>query len=145
MNIWVNGCFDILHTGHLDLLEYAKLYKTEGIDDNDAIKINKLIVGIDSDKRVKSLKGDNRPINNEIHRSRMLSSLKVVDEVIIFDSEDELKYYININKIDYMVIGDHYKNKRVVGEEYSKFGVIFYPTDERSSSNIIEKIKKLAN
>jgi rfaE bifunctional protein nucleotidyltransferase chain/domain len=133
MNIWVNGCFDILHTGHLKLFEYAKNLKNRS---------NHLIVGIDSDRRVKELKGNDRPVNNENDRKYMLESLKPIDEVVIYDTEDEMCGFISSYKIDYMVIGDDYKNKRVVGRENSKHDVIFYPKDQTSSTSIIEKIKK---
>ena len=134
MNIWVNGCFDILHTGHLDLLYYAKNYGDEP---------NHLTVGIDSDKRVKMLKGDKRPINDQFERARMLSAIRWVDSVVIFNSDDEMRDFIKKFEIDYMVIGDQYKDKVVIGAECAKFGVIYFPTDQRSSTNIIDKIKAL--
>ena len=139
MNIWVNGCFDILHTGHLDLLKYAKEYDESKLFD----RTNKLYVGIDSDERVKMLKGDKRPINDQFFRAKMLSSLKWVDSVVIFNSDDEMRYFIKEFNIDYMVIGDQYKDKTVIGAECAKSGVIYYPTDSRSTTNIIDKIKNL--
>lgn len=141
MNIWTNGCFDILHTGHLDLLWYAKLYENHDIP--LFMGKNRLFVGIDSDERVKQLKGDKRPINDSFHRGRMLMDLKMVDSVVIFHDDDELRYFITKFEIDYMVIGDQYKDKTVIGAECAKHGVIYYPTDERSTTNIIEKIKNL--
>lgn len=138
MNIWVNGCFDILHGGHLDLLEYAK---NLGDPDKKYSLKNRLIVGIDSDRRVQELKGKHRPINNENNRKRMLLALKVVDEVIIYDTEDEMCDLILKHNIDFMVIGDEYKNKKVLCRQNSKHGVMFFPKDERSSTNIIQKIK----
>ena len=134
MNIWVNGCFDILHTGHLDLLYYAKNYGDES---------NKLVVGIDSDERVKMLKGDKRPINDQFTRAKMLSAIKWVDSVVIFSSDDEMRYFITTFETDYLIIGDQYKDKVVIGAECAKSGVIYYPTDMRSSTNIIDKIKAL--
>lgn len=76
--VLTNGVFDILHQGHLELLKFAK---KQG---------NKLVVAIDSDKRVKQLKGDNRPINNEQDRQSLLESNRYVDEVIVFNSQEEL-------------------------------------------------------
>ena len=139
MNIWVNGCFDILHTGHLDLLKYAKEYNQSKLFD----RTNKLYVGIDSDERVKMLKGDKRPINDQFTRAKMLSAIKWVDSVVIFSSDDEIRYFITTFETDYLIIGDHYKDKVVIGAECAKSGVIYYPTDNRSSTNIIDKIKAL--
>jgi D-beta-D-heptose 7-phosphate kinase/D-beta-D-heptose 1-phosphate adenosyltransferase len=143
MNIWVNGCFDILHTGHMDLLWYAKLYNTKGYSRNYAVTVNHLYVGIDTDDRVKMLKGNKRPINDIYSRVKMVANLKMVDSVVSFHDDKELIYFINKFKIDYMVIGDQYKDKIIVGAEYTKSGVIYYPTDGRSTTNIINKIKAL--
>ena len=140
MNIWTNGCFDILHTGHLALLTYAKNYQPGDVPPIFGSN-NRLFVGIDSDERVKMLKGDNRPINNMYDRARMIEALRVVDSVVIFNSDDELRNFIRVFNIDYLVIGDQYKDKVVIGAECSKYGVIYYPTDKRSTTNIIEKIK----
>lgn len=144
MNIWVNGCFDILHSGHIDLLWYAKLYPyAVDCDEDYTSSINTLIVGIDSDERVKQLKGDKRPINDILTRGNILSNLRMIDEVVIFHDDEELRYFIKSFNIDYMIVGDQYKDKEVIGAEFSKHGVIFYPVDDRSTTNIIEKIKKL--
>jgi len=74
--VFTNGVFDILHTGHIELLNFAKSLG------------NKLIVGINSDASVKKLKGESRPINNQDDRKKILESLNVVDQVIIFDNID---------------------------------------------------------
>jgi len=140
MNIWVNGCFDILHTGHVDLLEYAKDLRDPK---SKYLRLNRLIVGIDSDRRVKELKGGNRPINNESDRKRLLEALSVVDEVVIYDTEEEMCDFISTFEIDYIVIGEDYKNKRVLCREHSANDVVFFPKNEYSSTDIIGKIKKL--
>ncbi len=134
MQVWVNGCFDILHTGHLDLLEYAKC-----IGDCH----NTLIVGIDTDRRVKELKGDKRPLNAQEDRKRFLKALEIVDDVYVFDTDDELRKLVKHNDIDFMVVGDQYRNKEVIGHENSKYGVLYYTVDDRSTTNIIDKIKQL--
>ena len=139
MNIWVNGVFDILHTGHLELLQFAKDYGVRKLFGES----NRLIVGIDSDDRVKMLKGDKRPINDEFERARMLSAIRWVDSVVIFNSDDEMRHFITEFETDYLIIGDQYKDKVVIGAECAKSGVIYFPTDKRSSTNIIEKIKNL--
>jgi len=78
MNIWVNGCFDIIHSGHIDLLWYAKRFKSHD---------NKLIVGLDEDERIRLTKGKNRPINNILERIKIMENLKMVDEVVTFNSD----------------------------------------------------------
>lgn len=113
MKIWSNGCFDIVHIGHIELFKYAKSLGHE------------LIVGIDSDERVKKLKGNSRPINSQTHRKLFLQSIKYINQVLIFNSEEELKSYIKNLDIDIIVVGDDYKNKYVVGSEYAK--VVFFP------------------
>ena len=80
---------------------------------------------------------------NAYERGRLLSDLKMVDSLVIFNDDDELRYFIRVFNIDYMVIGDQYRDKVVIGAECSRLGVIYYPVDERSSTNIIEKIKNL--
>lgn len=144
MNIWVNGCFDLIHAGHIDLLWFAKLYGVEGLGYHEAINVNKLFVGLDSDERVKMLKGDKRPINDIETRVKIMSNLKMVDSVVVFHDEAEMEYFIKSFDIDYMVIGDQYKEKHVVGAEFAKLGVVYYPvTNGKSSTNIIDKIKNL--
>jgi rfaE bifunctional protein nucleotidyltransferase chain/domain len=135
MNIWVNGCFDILHTGHIDLLNFAKSYGDED---------NRLIVGLDNDGRIKKLKGDNRPINDISTRLTIIDQLKVVDDVCVFNTDEELEFFIQSYEIDYIIIGDDYKEKRVVGSEFAKRGVVYYPINNfKSTTNIIGKIKTL--
>lgn len=139
MRVWVNGCFDILHTGHLELLEYAK-HTGGGLGNFFS---NTLIVGIDSDTRVKELKGEKRPINSQNDRKKMLEALEMVDEVHIFNTANQLRKLIKDLNIDIMVVGDTYRDKEVIGSENTHKGVIFYHVDNRSSTSIIEKIKKL--
>jgi len=125
--IWVNGCFDVLHRGHIELFKFAKS------------KGNFLIVGIDSDTRVSKLKGPTRPINNQEDRKFMLESIKFIDKVVIFDSEDELKTLVSIHNAAYMVVGSDYKNKRVIGSEYAG-GVLFFDRiGDYSTTKILEK------
>jgi D-beta-D-heptose 7-phosphate kinase/D-beta-D-heptose 1-phosphate adenosyltransferase len=117
--IIVNGTFDILHVGHLKLLDYAK-----SLGDH-------LTVAIDTDERIKSKKGMSRPINNEYERKLMLEFLKPVDQVIIFGTDQEL---IDIIKqCDIMVKGSDYKGKSVIGETYCK-QVIYYDRIEQYST-----------
>jgi D-beta-D-heptose 7-phosphate kinase/D-beta-D-heptose 1-phosphate adenosyltransferase len=140
MNIWTNGCFDILHTGHIDLLWYAKNYQPGDVPPVIG-PTNLLFVGLDSDERVLELKGVGRPINNINTRLTIMRNLRMVDKVFIFNTDDELRQLIKELNIDYMIVGDQYKNKEVIGHENAKIGVVYYPVDQRSTTNIIEKIK----
>ena len=144
MNIWVNGCFDILYTGHIDLLWNAKNF----VDETDPEQYyrepnNLLFVGLDSDERVRRMKGDNRPINDINTRLTIMKNLRMVDDVFIFDTDDDLRNLVRHCVIHYLIVGDQYRNKEVIGAENAKYGARFYPVDMRSTTNIIEKIKKL--
>lgn len=143
MNIWVNGCFDILHTGHIELLNYAKLYNTSISGIGLPMYQNKLFVGLDGDERVRQLKGDKRPINDINSRITIVQNLRMVDQVFIFDTDDDLRKLIKYLLIDYMIVGDQYKDKKVIGSENAIYGAVFYPVDMRSTTNIIDKIKNL--
>lgn len=123
--IFVNGTFDILHIGHLAMLNFAK-----SLGDH-------LVVAIDSDERVKRLKGEDRPINNVYERRVMLENLKAVDQVEIFDTDEDL---INIIKTcDIMVKGGDYSSLPVIGKEYITL-VLFERLHEYSSTKKIQHI-----
>lgn len=125
-NIWTNGCYDILHIGHIRLFEFAKSLG------------DKLIVGIDSDNRIKKSKGNNRPINNQEFRKEILQAVRFIDEVYIFYTDDELCNLIKQNSIDTIVVGTDYKDKDVVGSQFSKETIFFPRTIDISTSKIYE-------
>ena len=105
----VNGTFDILHLGHLRLLQHARSYPNSYV-----------LVLTDSDKRIKELKGPNRPIHTEYERTSLLFALKYVDKVEVFNSDEELAQLIKDFDPDVMVKGSDYKDKPVIGAEYCK-------------------------
>lgn len=125
---FVNGTFDILHPGHVRLLNYAK-----GLGD-------RLFVAIDSDRRVKELKGQSRPINTAVERKEMLLALKAVDEVEIFDTSEELCMWIRQINPYIMVIGSDYKDKEVIGSDYARHLVFYNRIDEYSTTRKIQSI-----
>jgi rfaE bifunctional protein nucleotidyltransferase chain/domain len=126
IKVFVNGTFDILHTGHIELLNYAK-----SLGDH-------LIVGIDSDQRIKELKGPDRPINREYDRLLMLKNLKAVNEVIVFNNDDELIKLVS--SCDIMVKGSDYRGKPIVGEKVCKKIVFFERIYGYSTTDTIKNI-----
>ncbi|HCR17272.1 MAG TPA: D-glycero-beta-D-manno-heptose 1-phosphate adenylyltransferase, partial [Candidatus Latescibacteria bacterium] len=102
--VMTNGCFDILHPGHLHLLSKSKILG------------DYLIVAVNTDVSIKRLKGKGRPINNLMIRMRMLTALKYVDFVVSFDEDTPENLYKNICP-DILTKGSDYKNKKIVGEK----------------------------
>jgi D-beta-D-heptose 7-phosphate kinase/D-beta-D-heptose 1-phosphate adenosyltransferase len=125
IKVVVNGTFDIIHPGHLALLNYAK-----SLGDF-------LIVAIDTDSRVKDLKGVSRPVNNQDERKLLLENLKAVNEVRIFNSSEELIEIIKECSI--MVKGSDYKGKSIIGERYCS-QVVYYDRTEHSTTQKIQNI-----
>lgn len=121
-----NGCYDILHIGHLELFKFA--YSISG----------NLHVAIDSDCRVKKLKGNNRPINCQEDRKLMLESIKYIDAVSIFSTNKELETTIIDNNIDYLVIGSEYKDKNIIGKNLVKKVIFFDRIPKYSTTNLIQ-------
>jgi len=129
MKVWVNGTFDILHVGHIKLLEFASQF-------------GHLRVGIDTDRRVKELKGDDRPFNSQEDRKKMLESIKYVDEVVLFDSREELIDSVKNFSPDIMVVGDDYKEQIVYGSEHARKLVFFEKIPNYSSTKILNYYTK---
>ena len=126
MKVFVNGTFDILHMGHLDLLNYAKSLGTY------------LLVAVDSDNRVTEKKGSDRPFNKINNRVALLSKLKAVDKVLVFNSDIELESIIEQYNPDIMLVGSDWKNKKVIGSEYAKELVFFDRVIDESTTKTIE-------
>jgi rfaE bifunctional protein nucleotidyltransferase chain/domain len=127
--VMVNGTFDVLHPGHIALLNTARSYGDH------------LVVAIDTDRRVKELKGDKRPINNQNDRRIMLSALKSVDIVDFFDSTEELIILMQRYKPDVYVKGSDWKHDtKSTAHQYCKEVIYYDRIEEYSSTRIIQSI-----
>ena len=131
---FTNGCFDILHVGHVRYLREAK--KTAAV----------LVQAINSDSSVRSLKGEERPLIPENERAEILAALEFIDFVTIFEELTPLEL-INYLKPDILIKGGDWPEEKVVGrEEVKKWGgrvAIIPEVEGKSTTNIVEKIKKL--
>lgn len=130
--IWVNGTFDIVHIGHIKLLQYARFYGT-------------VRVGLDSDERIRSKKGESRPYNTLADRMDFISSICFVDSVVSFNSDNELIARIREYEPHIMVIGTDYKNKPIIGAEYVDQIVFFERLAKHSTTAILEYEKNISN
>jgi len=132
--VFTNGCFDILHKGHMEILSRA------------AASGDMLVVGVNSDQSVKHLKGEGRPVNDESFRALMLASLTIVDAVVVFDDPTPLQQIQNIEP-DVLLKGGDYTLDQIVGaEEVIQNGgeVKIVPLVKGySTTALIEKIQQL--
>ena len=124
--IWTNGCFDILHRGHIELFKFAR---SQG---------DFLIVGIDTDERISNAKGPSRPFNRLDDRMAMLESIKYIDKVVYFNSTLELQEQIKLSNAETIVVGREYENKRVIGAEMVDEVLFFDRLGDYSTTNILE-------
>jgi len=132
MKVWVNGTFDVLHRGHIELLRYACGY-------------GDVYMGIDYDDRVKKFKGQNRPVNTFQDRKEILKSLKYVKNVEGFGSDEELESLIVKSGAKVMIIGSDYKNKNIIGSHLFDRIIYFERMEDYSSTKIIEHEKNISN
>lgn len=130
--VFTNGCFDILHQGHID-------YLSKAADHGDV-----LIIGLNTDSSVERLKGKGRPIQDEKSRAILLSALRFVDAVVLFDQDTPLEL-ISFVKPDVLVKGSDYKADEIVGYDVVKNNggeiITIDFLDGYSTSGLIEKIK----
>lgn len=131
--IFTNGCFDIIHPGHIHILKEAKSYG------------DILIVGLNSNRSVKRLKGKSRPINSESDRVKILCSIKFVDYVVVFDEDTPLEL-IKLIKPDSLIKGGDYDKSDIIGADIveKKGGrvIIVELLDNYSTSSIIDSFEK---
>lgn len=127
MKVWINGCFDVLHYGHFRLIEYAKSFGGD------------LIIGIDSDDRVKKLKGEDRPFHTQQQREFNLMQIKGVSTVLVFNSEERLRGILKQLRPDIFIIGSDYINKPIIGGEWANEIKFFNRIDEFSTTKLLDE------
>jgi D-beta-D-heptose 7-phosphate kinase/D-beta-D-heptose 1-phosphate adenosyltransferase len=132
LRVWVNGTFDVLHRGHIELIKFAS-------------KFGNLRVGIDYDERVKSLKGENRPVNLWTDRKFMMESITYVHSVVGFGSDDELEDQIKEWNPKYIIVGSDYRDKKVIGSHLVEQVLFFDKIDGFSTTKILEYDKNISN
>jgi D-beta-D-heptose 7-phosphate kinase/D-beta-D-heptose 1-phosphate adenosyltransferase len=124
MKVWVNGTFDVLHRGHIELLKHAA-------------SLGVLRVGIDYDDRVKEFKGDTRPVNTWEDRKFMLENIVGVDSVVGFGSDEELTEEIKKWNTNIMVVGSDYVGKNVIGSNNCEYLEFYKKIEGYSTTKII--------
>ncbi len=127
--VFTNGCFDILHAGHVSVLEFSR---AQG---------DVLVVGVNSDASVRRLKGPTRPVNKQADRALVLAALESVNAVCVF-GEDTPYNLIKLVRPDVLVKGGDYKPSEIVGREFAKKVARFALLKGRSTTNIIKKVQK---
>ena len=136
--IFTNGCFDVLHVGHVKLLEYCHNLARELFKDS-----GRVVVGLNSDSSVKKLKGSTRPVNNETDRKYILESLNFVDDVYIFN-EDTPKNLINSLSPDFIVKGGDWKATdiaKIIEQDVNKIKIFDY-IEGMSTTNTLKKLER---
>ncbi len=128
MKVFVNGCFDIVHIGHIKLFEFARSLGDE------------LLVAVDSDQRVTLSKGSSRPINTLSDRKEFLNAIRFIDKVLDFSTTNELEMLIKNYQPDFLVVGSDWRNREVVGACYAKEVKYFDRFEGHSTTKIIENI-----
>ena len=130
--IWINGTFDVLHMGHIKLFQKAHEVACEEFRSFSW----KIVVGVDTDERIREAKGVGRPVNTLKNRMDFLHAIRWVDEVYAFHSDDMLNDLIKSHTPKFMIIGEDYKNKPIIGSEWIE-EIIYVPRYEDLSSSAI--------
>lgn len=125
----MTGCFDILHLGHIKIINFASSIA------------DKVVIALDSDSRVKMTKGNNRPFNNQNDRKEFLQSICGVNEVFIFNTDQELEELCNDIKPTFRLVGTDWEGKKIIGDSYCKNILYFDRYMDYSTTKILEANK----
>ena len=129
--VFVNGTFDILHRGHIELLNYEKT-------------LGDVCVGIDTDECVRGKKGRGRPVHNQEDRKFFLENLKSVDEVVFFSSEPEFEELIKTMQPDVIIVGSDWREKSTIKSYYDGELIFFDRMEDYSTTKTISRIKEMS-
>jgi len=136
MVVFTNGCFDVLHRGHVELLKYCATLSCPAMG-------GKVVIGLNSDSSVKRLKGSERPVNSENDRKFLLENLSCVDDVQIFKEDTPYELIKKINP-DIIVKGGDYDKEKVVGSDIAEVR-IFNFKDGYSTTKVLQKLQNNSN
>lgn len=123
----LTGCFDVVHIGHIKLIQFAKTIS------------ECVIVAIDADDKIKKDKGETRPFNNQRDRQEFLEAIKGVDKVCIFFDEEDLERICKEIKPNYRLVGSDWRNKNIVGQKYCNEIIYFDRIPGHSTTRILER------
>jgi D-beta-D-heptose 7-phosphate kinase/D-beta-D-heptose 1-phosphate adenosyltransferase len=126
--VFTNGCFDLLHSGHMELFKFCRE------------KGELVIVGLNSDDSIRRLKGSTRPVNSQKIRTDLLEAISYIDYIVIFD-EDTPEELLKLLKPYYLIKGGDYKPESIIGTHYATETLVCNFLSDMSSSNIIKKIQ----
>lgn len=126
MKVWVNGCFDVLHRGHIEMLKFAKSLGGE------------VMVGLDSDAKIMREKGKKRPFNCLDDRIELMGAIRYVDVITSYESNEDLEHLIGEVKPDIIVVGGDYRDKKVVGAQHAGRVEFFDRIEGYSTTKVLE-------
>lgn len=128
----ITGCFDILHIGHMKLFQFAK----------ETFPDRTLVIALDTDARVKRLKGEDRPINSALDRRYFLLGIKYISFTLFFDREQELDEICNILNNPIRIVGEDHIGKTILSKKHCSAIVYFNRIPDYSTTNIIKRINE---
>jgi len=123
---FINGCFDIIHIGHISMFKECRKI------------VDMLVVAVDSDERISLAKGKDRPFNTLKDRKELLMNLTVVDLVLSFSNDKELETIVKCLRPDIMMVGEEYKDRNVIGSKYAKELKFYRRLDGYSTTKILQ-------
>ena len=136
--LWLNGAFDVLHHKHFQMFDWA-YQRAKFLARGQSVIV---VIGLDSDERIKQAKGPGRPYHNLKERKFNLLSIKNINDVVSFSSEEELIEILDDIKPDLRVLGSDWRHKQIVGQQHCKLVEFFERDPVHSTTNILSYFKR---